>query len=78
VVPVTVGGLHLWLPSEDLAVLSDADPGVLVARGEIAGTWRQRRSIATVQPFRKLTAAERRAAGGRAAALDLEIEFAGG
>jgi hypothetical protein len=53
-----------------------ANPGVLVVRGEIAGTWRQRRSTATVQPFRKLTAAERRAVGARAAELDLGPEFA--
>jgi hypothetical protein len=114
--PVTVDGLRLWLPSEDLDAVrsaeparetvllppydpytelanrellvpdraqrgavwrSVANPGVLVVRGEIAGTWRQRRSTATVQPFRKLTAAERRAVGARAAALDMKIEFAG-
>lgn len=54
-----------------------ANPGVLVVRGEIAGVWRQRRSTATVQPFRTLTAAERRAIGTRAAALDMELEFVG-
>lgn len=50
-----------------------ANPGVLLVRGEIAGVWRQRstarRLTVTIQPFRTLTAAERRAAADQAETL---------
>jgi len=49
-----------------------ANPGVLVVRGEIAGTWRQRatarRLTITIQSFHALTAAARRAASQQAEA----------
>ncbi|MFF8846371.1 DNA glycosylase AlkZ-like family protein [Streptomyces sp. NPDC015127] len=51
-----------------------ARPGVLVVRGEIAGTWRQRaaagRVTVTIEPFGTLTATERRAARDHAEALN--------
>ncbi len=63
-----------------------ANPGVLIVRGEIAGTWRQRatarRLTVTIQPFHALTAAEQRAARRQAevlnepAGLAVETQFA--
>ncbi|MBT2365900.1 winged helix DNA-binding domain-containing protein [Streptomyces sp. ISL-10] len=53
-----------------------AAPGVLVVRGEITGTWRQRstarRVTVTLQPFRTLTATERHAARHHAEELNQE------
>ncbi|MGW0700218.1 winged helix DNA-binding domain-containing protein [Streptomyces sp. NPDC002867] len=50
-----------------------APPGVLIVRGEIAGTWRQRataqRVTVTIQPFDTLTSTERRAARRHAEVL---------
>lgn len=63
-----------------------SNPGVLIVRGEIAGIWRQRattrRLTITIQPFRTITAAERRAALDQAEALNepaglaVETQFA--
>ncbi|MFY9886732.1 MAG: crosslink repair DNA glycosylase YcaQ family protein, partial [Streptosporangiaceae bacterium] len=46
-------------------------PGALLLAGEIAGTWRRADGVLTVQPWRKLSAAERYAVAAEAAALPL-------
>jgi hypothetical protein len=50
-----------------------ANPGVLVVRGEIAGSWRHRatarRLTITIHPFHRLTSADRRAAHHQAEVL---------
>ena len=46
-------------------------PGALLLAGEIAGTWRRADAVLTVQPWRKLSPAERDAVAAEAAALPL-------
>ncbi len=46
-------------------------PGAVLVRGEIAGTWRRAESELTVQPWRRLSAAERDAVQAEAESLPL-------
>jgi hypothetical protein len=46
-------------------------PGGLVVKGEIAGTWRRAEAVMTVQPWRRLSAAERDAVAAEAESLPL-------
>jgi hypothetical protein len=46
-------------------------PGALLVGGEIAGTWRRADAVMTVQPWRRLSPAERDAVGAEAQSLPL-------
>ena len=46
-------------------------PGALLVGGEIAGTWRRADAVLTVQPWRRLSSAERDAVGSEAQSLPL-------
>jgi len=46
-------------------------PGALLVAGEIAGTWRRAAALLTVQPWRRLSAAERDAVAAEAESLPL-------
>jgi hypothetical protein len=46
-------------------------PGALLVNGEIAGTWRRAGTVMTVQPWRRLSPAERDAVAAEAASLPL-------
>ena len=56
----------LWTPR--------AWPGALVLGGEITGTWRRAGARLTVQPWRRLTPAERDAIASEAESLPLELK----
>jgi hypothetical protein len=46
-------------------------PGALLLNGEIAGTWRRADAVMTVQPWRRLSSAERGTVAAEAASLPL-------
>jgi hypothetical protein len=46
-------------------------PGAVLVAGEIAGTWRRAKAVVTVEPWRRLTSAERAAVEAEAASLPL-------
>jgi hypothetical protein len=46
-------------------------PGAVLADGEVVGTWRRAAAVVTVQPWRRLTRAQREAVEAEAAALPL-------
>jgi hypothetical protein len=46
-------------------------PGALLVSGEIVGTWRRARANLTIEPWRRLTGAERDAVEGEAHSLPL-------
>ena len=48
-------------------------PGGLLVGGEIAGTWRRAEAVMTVQPWRRLSPAERDAVVAEAESLPLPI-----
>lgn len=63
VVPDAARRDQLWTPR--------VWPGGLLLDGEIAGTWRRADTVVTLQPWRKLSSAEREAVAAEAAALPL-------
>ena len=46
-------------------------PGAVLVAGEVGGTWRRSQAVVTVEPWRKLTAAERRAIEEEGASMPL-------
>jgi len=46
-------------------------PGAILVEGELVGTWRRSQSVVTVEPWQKLTAAQRRAVEEEAASMPL-------
>jgi hypothetical protein len=46
-------------------------PGALLVDGEIVGTWRRTKAVVTVEPWRRLTSAERDALDAEAASLPI-------
>ena len=46
-------------------------PGALLLAGEVAGTWRRSGAVVTIEPWRRLSRAERGAVEAEAATLPL-------
>ena len=46
-------------------------PGAVLVAGEVVGTWRRAQTVVTVEPWQKLTAAQRQAIEEEAASLPL-------
>jgi len=46
-------------------------PGALLVSGELAGTWRRQQTTVSVEPWRRLTSAEREALDAEIASLPL-------
>jgi hypothetical protein len=62
-VPDAASRLKLWTPR--------VWPGAVLVAGEVVGTWRRARTNLTIQPWRRLTRAERDAVEAEAESLPL-------